>query len=141
MVDTAKIVLADSFKFYVRAQGYHWNVEGPLFLQYHELFEKIYSDVHGSIDIIAEEIRAMGVYVPGSLGRFLELSSTGEEREIVDPQTMISRLLDENNAVLNSIKNAYDAAEAASNHGFSNLMAERMSAHKKIGWMLKASSS
>ena len=42
MIETAKVVMADTFKFYIRAHGYHWNVEGPDFYQYHKLLEEIY---------------------------------------------------------------------------------------------------
>jgi len=40
---------------------------------------------------------------------------------------------------LRVLKMIYDLAEAAGEHGFSNFLAERMDAHRKHGWMLKAS--
>lgn len=138
MIDTAKTVMADTFKFYLRAHNYHWNVEGPNFPQYHELFSKIYEDAFDAVDVIAEHIRAMGVYVPGSLGRFAELSSLEDEREQPDARSMIGRLMRDNEIVLHNIERAYDAAEAAGDHGWSNFLAERQSAHKKHGWMLRA---
>ena len=138
MIETAKVVLADTFKFYLRAQNYHWNVDGPDFAQYHELFKNIYDEVFAAMDVIAEEIRAMGSFVPGSCGRFSELSSLDDEREQPDALTMIYRLSQDNDIIKRNIKIAYDAAEAAGNHGFSNLMAERQSAHGKHGWMLRA---
>jgi starvation-inducible DNA-binding protein len=138
MIDSAKVVLADTFKFYLRAHNYHWNVEGPDFSQYHELFAKIYEEVYASLDGIAEEIRAMGSHVPGSVGRFSELSTLNDEREQPDAATMLYRLLEDNSSVLNSIIKAYKAAEAAGNYGFSDLMAQRQSAHAKHGWMLRA---
>ena len=139
MIEKAKIVMADTFKFYLKAQNYHWNVQGIHFLQFHDLFGKIYEEVFGSIDTIAEEIRAMGTQVPGSFGRFNELSRIEDEREELDVTTMLRRLYHDNLTVLDNLKVAYDASEAAGNHGFSNLMAERMSAHRKHGWMLRAS--
>jgi starvation-inducible DNA-binding protein len=138
MIISAKVVMADTFKFYLRAHGYHWNVEGPDFLQYHELFEKIYTEVFGSLDTIAEEIRGMGVHVPASFGRFNELSGLTEEREQPKALDMVQRLLLENDRILMDIQTAYKEAEAAGNFGFSNLMAERQSAHHKHAWMLRA---
>jgi starvation-inducible DNA-binding protein len=81
----------------------------------------------------------MGAYVPGSCGRFSELSDLEDEREMPDAKTMILRLYKDNERLLQNLMPAYHAAEAAMNHGFSNLLAERMSAHKKHGWMLRAS--
>jgi starvation-inducible DNA-binding protein len=138
MIDTAKVVMADTFKFYLLAHNYHWNVEGPDFKQYHQLFSDIYEEVFEALDTIAEEIRAMGSHVPGSIGRFQELSRLDDEREQPDALTMVYRLSQQNELILRSIQEAYVEAEAAGNHGFSNLMAERQSAHKKHGWMLKA---
>ena len=139
MIDTAKVVMADTFKFYLRAHNYHWNVEGPDFSQYHQLFSGIYNEAWTALDTIAEEIRAMGAYVPGSCGRFSELSDLQDEREIPNAREMIERLLKDNEQLIKNLMPAYHAAEEAMNHGFSNLLAERMSAHKKHGWMLKAS--
>ena len=139
MIDTAKTVMADTFKLYLRAHNYHWNVEGPDFKQYHQLFGDIYSEVWEALDTIAEEIRAMGSYVPGSCGRFSELSELDDEREVPSAREMIERLYRDNQRLLANLMPAYHAAEEAMNHGFSNLIAERMSAHKKHAWMLKAS--
>jgi starvation-inducible DNA-binding protein len=138
MIETAKVVMADTFKFYLRAHNYHWNVEGPDFSQYHLLFGEIYEEVFEALDVIAEEIRAMGSFVPGSIGRFAELSHMEDEREQPDAMTMIYRLAQDNEMIKISIKKAYEAAEAAGNHGFSNLMADRQTAHGKHGWKLKA---
>jgi starvation-inducible DNA-binding protein len=138
MIETAKVVLADTFKFYLKAHNYHWNVEGQDFLQYHELFQKIYEETWEAVDDIAEQIRTMDHYVPGSFGRYNELSTLQDEREVPDSRTMIARLIMDNETVIKSIMQAYAEAEAAGNHGFSNLMAERQTAHRKHGWMLKS---
>jgi len=138
MIETAKVVMADAFKFYLRAHNYHWNVEGNDFYQYHTLLEKIYTEVFESVDTIAEHIRSMGSFVPGSLGRFAELSKLTDERDQSDALTMLYRLSQDNEVVLYNIKVAYDAAEAAGNHGWSNFLAERQAAHMKHGWMLRS---
>jgi starvation-inducible DNA-binding protein len=141
MIETAKVVMADEFKFYLRAHNYHWNVEGNDFYQYHTLLEKIYTEVFEAVDTIAEHIRAMGSFVPGSLGRFAELSKLTDERDQSDALTMLYRLSQDNEVVLYNIKIAYDAAEAAGNHGWSNFLAERQAAHMKHGWMLRSTLS
>jgi len=65
LVQAMKKSLADTFAFYLKAQGFHWNVEGPNFPQYHALFDTIYNEVYGSIDQFAEEIRSLDAYAQG----------------------------------------------------------------------------
>ena len=87
-----KIVLANHYAFSLKAQNFHWNVEGPDFLQYHTLFEKIYNEVYASVDIIAEEVRSIGFYTPGSFRRYLELSQIEDQIEIPNSRSMIEKL-------------------------------------------------
>jgi starvation-inducible DNA-binding protein len=138
LVQAMKKSLADTFAFYLKAQGFHWNVEGPNFPQYHALFDTIYNEVYGSIDRFAEEIRAMDAYAPASFARFSELTSLQDEIQILNAQGMLAKLLADNDVVLASLEQAYELAEVAHNHGLSNFLAERQDAHKKHAWMLKA---
>ena len=137
-IDTAKVVLADSYKFTLLAQNYHWNVEGPFFSQLHELFGNIYEEVQGSVDRTAEHIRAMDSYTPASFKRFNELSTIGDEVSQIDDKAMLARLALANEAVLASIITCFDAANAENNQGLANFMAERQEAHRKHGWMLRS---
>lgn len=138
LVQAMKKALADTFAFYLKAQGFHWNVEGPNFPQYHALFNTIYNEVYGSIDQFAEEIRAMDAYAPASFARFSELTSLEDEIQILNAQGMLAKLLADNDVVLSSLEQAYELAEVAHNHGLSNFLAERQDAHKKHAWQLKA---
>jgi starvation-inducible DNA-binding protein len=138
LVQAMKKSLADTFAFYLKAQGFHWNVEGPNFPQYHALFDTIYNEVYGSIDRFAEEIRAMDAYAPASFARFSELTSLEDEIQILNAQGMLAKLLADNEVVLASLEQAYELAEVAHNHGLSNFLAERQDAHKKHAWQLKA---
>jgi starvation-inducible DNA-binding protein len=135
-----KVALANTFLFYMKAHHFHWNVEGPLFLQLHELFEKIYSEVYGSVDQFGEEIRALGSYAPMSIGRFSELSILEEPQGVVPAQEMVTQLMADNNAILEIIAKVYELAEQNGAHGLSNFLAERQDAHKKHAWMLRATS-
>jgi starvation-inducible DNA-binding protein len=133
-----KIVLANHYAFSLKAQNFHWNVEGPDFSQYHALFGDIYEEVYGSVDTIAERVRTIGYYTPGSFRRYLELSQVEDQVEIPNARSMMEKLLADINALQSSIKVCYDLAEQNSNHGLSNLMAERQDAFAKHAWMLTA---
>jgi len=135
----AKVAFASEFSFYLKAHNFHWNITGPDFLEYHDLFGKIYEEVYGAIDDFAEKIRSLGTFVPASLQRFSMLSQVDDETEILDQNSMLMELAQDNEKMVKLFKMVYDAAEQYGEHGFSNFLAERMDAHRKHGWMLKAS--
>ena len=134
-----KIAFADTYAFYVKAQNYHWNVEGPMFAMYHDFFGKIYEEVGGAIDQFAEEIRAQNVYAPAAFSRFSELTNIRDEVLIIKPEQMVSTLFSDNAMVLASLQRARDEADKYGENGLVNFIEERLDQHKKHAWMLKAS--
>lgn len=136
---TAKIAFASEFSFYLKAHNFHWNVEGPDFLQYHDLFGKIYEEVFDSIDPFAEQIRALDAYVPGSFSKFSMLTQLSDENNILNKTDMVDALLTDNVKILKVLKMLFDLSEAEGTNGFSDFVASRMDAHSKHGWMLRAS--
>jgi starvation-inducible DNA-binding protein len=135
----AKVAFASTFCFYLKAHNFHWNITGSNFLQYHELFGKIYEEVYESIDDFAEKIRSLDTFVPAGLERFSMLTVVDDEAEILDQDGMLMELAQDNEKMLKLLKMVYDASEDNAEHGFSNFLAERMDAHRKHGWMLKSS--
>lgn len=139
ITDPLKIAFADTYAFYVKAQNYHWNVEGPLFAMYHEFFGKIYEEVGGAIDQFAEEIRAQNAYAPGAFSRFIELTNIRDEVLIIKPEQMVATLFSDNATVLASLQRARDVADKYGENGLVNFIEERLDQHKKHAWMLRAS--
>ena len=133
-----KAALADSFMFYYKTHQSHWNVEGILFAQFHDLFGNIYQEVYASIDTLAEELRALGAYAPMSTATLRELSGIEEETIFRDARGMAAALLEDISTVLKSLEMAYHFAELEHQHGLSNFLAERQDAFKKHRWMLSA---
>ena len=130
--------LATTFAFYLKAHNFHWNVEGPFFSQYHEFFQKIYEDAFEATDGLAEHIRALNVYAPGSFKRFGELSSIQDELTVPNAAGMLNRLYDDNNAVIATLVPAQKAAEVAGAVGIANYLQDRIDIHNKHAWMLRA---
>jgi len=133
-----KQAMADSFVLYYKAHAYHWNVEGADFKQYHDLFSVIYLEIFEAIDTLAEHIRQLDDYAPASLLQLKSLSMISEDDEVVSAMSMVSRLLDANNLTLASLMMAYRAADNATELGLANFIQDRIAAHQKHGWMLKA---
>lgn len=139
VVNPLKIAFADTYAFYVKAQNYHWNVEGPMFPMYHDFFGKIYEEVGGAIDQFAEEIRAQNAYAPAAFSRFSELTIIKDEVLIIKPQMMVATLFADNAIVLSSLQAARDVADKYNQNGLVNFIEERLDQHNKHAWMLRAS--
>lgn len=135
----AKIAFASEYAFALKAQNFHWNIVGPDFLEYHDLFGKIYEEVYGIIDDFAEKIRALGTYTPASFSRFSMLTQVEDETQILSQDAMLAELLEDNDKMIKLFKVVYQTSEQYNEYGFSNFMAERIDAHAKHGWMLRAS--
>lgn len=138
LVDSLKIALADTFAFYLKAHNFHWNVTGPNFAQYHEFLGNLWEEVFSGVDLIAEGIRTVDAFAPGSFSRFKELSTIEDELKIPSALDMIKKLSDDNDKVLASLNKAYETAESAKKYGISNFLQDRITAHEKHGWMLRS---
>jgi starvation-inducible DNA-binding protein len=139
LVQITRIAFSSTFSFYVKAHSFHWNVEGRDFYEYHKLFEEIYEEVYGSIDPFAENVRKLGAYMPTSYHTLSMLTRIEDENHVPTKDQMVQELLMDSEKILIVLKKNYDAAEAAGEHGLSNFLAERMDAHKKHAWFLRAS--
>ena len=137
--DALKTTLADSVTMYFVAHGYHWNVEGADFSQYHALFADIYEDLHSAIDPLAEDIRKLGEYAPFTLSKFVDLRTVESKDVDPSPKAMAKALLTVNEGLIKSVNLALKAAIAADEQGIANFLAERDDMHKKWAWQLKAS--
>lgn len=138
LIKALKIAFATEFSFYLKAHYFHWNIEGPNFKEYHDLFGGIYEEVYGNIDDFAENIRKLNAYTPGSYTRLSMLTQINDEMEIPAAEQMIAELLSDSEKAVKIFKMVYDIAEENGEHGLSNFLAERMDAHKKHSWMLRA---
>lgn len=139
LINTIKIALADHYSLYFKAQGYHWNVEGDDFEQYHALFAKVYDDAIDAVDDMAENIRKLGAFAPFKMSRFLELATVSETEVGSDPASMCMDLLAALEPAITSNLAAYRAAEAAGEVGISNFHQDRDSMLKKWRWQLRSS--
>lgn len=136
--EVMKKVLADTFAMYLKTHNYHWNVEGPLFSQYHSFFGTLYEELHDAVDPIAEEIRAMDVYAPGSFTRFMELTDIEDETIIPDSREMVRRLSLDNDKVLQSLNVAFKLATNFDKQGLADFLAGRIDVHNKHAWMFRS---
>jgi starvation-inducible DNA-binding protein len=130
-------VLADTFGMYFKAHAYHWNVVGPDFSQYHDFFGKLYEELFGAVDTIAEHIRAIDGMAPNNLSMLTNETSLSDTNP-TKAMDMFNDLLMANNLVLVSLMRAYQLADDADELGLANFLQDRIDVHQKHSWMIKA---
>jgi len=133
-----KKVLADTFALYLKAHNYHWNVEGQNFPQYHKFFGNLYEELHGAVDPIAEEIRALDAYAPGSFTRYMELTEIEDDTTVPTDIEMARRLMVDNERVIATLNVAFKLADTMDKQGLADFIAGRLDVHNKHAWMLRS---
>ena len=131
-----KVALANTFAFYLKAHNFHWNTEGPNFPQYHKFLDDLYNEVWLAVDAVAEHIRALDMYAPGSFQRYSELSTIKDQTMVPRAELMFEELLHDNQLVIESLEQAYQLADG--HLGLQNFLQDRMDRHEKHGWMIRS---
>lgn len=135
----AKMVLADTFVMYFKAHTYHWNVEGDNFGEMHEFFGDLYEELHGAVDTIAEEIRALDEYAPISLMELYNYKHIAEDAaKPANAKAMLLNTGVSNQQVIESLNKLFQVATAANEQGLADFAAGRLDVHKKHGWMIRS---
>ena len=132
--------LADTYALYGKTHGYHWNVVGPQFSQLHELFSQQYTEMWTALDELAERIRALGEYAPQGFGAIANLSGINGGDPSFDAQAMVEDLLQGQEVTITTLREALAAAVVASDPVTEGLLTDRLAAHEKQAWMLRATS-
>jgi starvation-inducible DNA-binding protein len=138
LVNLLKTLLASTYAYSIKAQFMHWNVEGADFYQMHKFFQKIYEDAYGAVDTIAEEIRTLNEYAPGSLERFQELSQIMGQTKVPRTELMLQELLADSNVLIGLLTQCFDAATAENHQDIANFIAERLASHNKYKWQIQS---
>jgi starvation-inducible DNA-binding protein len=136
--DALKQFLATTYAYTIKAQFFHWSVEGPDFGQLHKFFQKIYEDAYGAIDSIGEYIRTEDEYAPGSFERFLELSVITGQTMVPRARLMLEELLADTETMKDLSKSLFDAATQAGREDIADFAANRQGAHGKYAWQIKS---
>ncbi len=131
-------VLADTYLVYLKTHNFHWNVEGARFRALHEMFEEQYQDLWNSIDDIAERIRALGEYAPGTYAKFRKFGSISETEGIPSGDEMLRVLIADNEAVANTIRGALSLSQSAGDEVTAGMLTDRLTYHEKQLWMMKS---
>lgn len=132
-------LLADTYAVYLKTHGYHWNVRGPNFASLHGLFMAQYTEMWTAIDDVAERIRALGALAPQGYRTFSNLSGIQDGDAEQDAEAMMAELVTDHEALIRTARDILPAAQAAGDEVTVSLISDRLTAHEKHAWMLRAS--
>ena len=131
-------LLADSYTLYMMTHNFHWNVTGPMFNTLHTMFITQYTEEWTALDAIAERMRSLGHYAPGTYREFAKLSSIPEPTKVPSATEMIQLLVEGNEAVAKTARAAFKQADAANDQPTADLLTQRLDIHEKNAWMLRS---
>ena len=132
--------MAEAYVLYHTIHGFHWNLKGPDFYEYHKFYDELVDDIYESIDPIAENIVKLGGVAPFVMSE-LASSSSIEQVGLIseDPIELARKFLEMNTQYIDNIKKAFIIANGSNEQGVANFIAERIDQHQKWNWFLKAS--
>lgn len=134
-----KRLLGETYALYIKTHGYHWNVTGPRFQSLHDMFMTQYTELWMALDEIAERIRALGEFAPGSSSEMMEPASIPADNGVPDAEAMIANLARGHEAVARAARDGINAATNAGDDVTADLMTQRATIADKTAWMLRSS--
>ena len=139
LIKSMNVCLANTFVFYFKTHGFHWNVEGINFPSYHGFFGDLYEDLYGAVDPMAEEIRALDVYAPSGLNELYRHATISDStiKGTAVPE-MVGEALRDNTTLLADLTKAFAIATRENKQGLADFIAGRIDTHKKHEWMLRS---
>jgi starvation-inducible DNA-binding protein len=132
-------LLADTYAVYLKTHGYHWNVRGPSFASLHALFMQQYTEMWTAIDEVAERIKALGATAPQGYRTFSNLSGIRDGDPEQDAEGMLAELVKDHETLIATARAVLPASQGAGDEVTTGLIADRLTAHEKHAWMLRAS--
>lgn len=133
-------VMADTYTLYLKTHQYHWNVTGIHFPTLHQLFEEHYTDMWHAVDGVAERIRTLGHYAPGTFRELSDAATVAEDLpgQVPDSDTMVANLVQGHETVAATVRRVLKRAAKADDHGTVDLLTGRLRFHEKTAWILRS---
>ncbi|RZA03740.1 MAG: DNA starvation/stationary phase protection protein [Proteobacteria bacterium] len=131
-------LLADTYTLYLKTHNFHWNVTGPQFQTLHLMFEGHYTELAEAVDVIAERIRSLGHFAPGSYSEFAKLTTVKEADGTPSATEMVKQLVEGHETVIRTARELIPTTDKAHDEATADLLTQRMQTHEKTAWMLRA---
>ncbi len=131
--------LANTIDLKTQAKQAHWNVKGANFLQLHELFDQIASQLDGYADTIAERITALGGVALGTARTAVAVSAIAEfPADITDGKDCVVALADRMAVYAKMMRQNIDKTAELGDAGTADLFTGISREVDKALWFLEA---
>lgn len=134
------VMLSSNFALYHKTHCAHFNVTGMFFQPLHKLFKDQYEDLWEAHDEYGENMRTLDAFVPCGLAECSRYSVIDDRMPVVSAGDMVRRLLLDHERMIALLNRVFKLAEAEGRQDHMDFIAQRLEAHGKMRWMLKASS-
>lgn len=132
-------LLADEQILYAKTRNYHWNVEGPNFMEMHKFYEGIYGDLELVIDEVAERIRKIGHYAQGRLQDFLKQAHLLEGEYTNDQNEQLKNLLEDHQTVIRNLRGYITEFEDKHKDvGSADFVTGLLQKHEQWAWFIRS---
>lgn len=130
-------LLADIFALYIKTKNFHWHMVGPHFRDYHLLLDEQSDQIFAMTDPVAERVRKIGGTTIRSIGHIAKLQNIADnDKQNVNPEEMLSELLDDNRLVLDSMREAHAIADDAEDVATTSLLEVWIDETERRAWFL-----
>lgn len=139
LAENLACVLASAYTLQLKLHGFHWNVKGKDFTEFHGFFGMLQDDIYGMVDATAENILKLGFDAPASLSEMLMHTCIEDGSvHVGEPIDMTLQFLAANESMIEAINRAFQLATAIGEQGIADFLAARDDAHKKWSWQARA---
>jgi starvation-inducible DNA-binding protein len=130
-------LLADVFALYIKTKNFHWHMSGPHFRDYHLLLDDHGDQIFAMTDDIAERVRKIGGATIRSIGHVARLQRLSDnDADYVDAPDMLAELLDDNRALLASMREAHDLCDEEKDVATASLLENWIDQTERRIWFL-----
>ena len=139
MISLLNQQLADVFDLFSQLKQAHWNVKGAQFIQLHELFDDLASELDGFADTIAERANALGGMAMGTVRMSSAASRLPEyPLDVFDSMPTVEALANRYASLAATTRAAIDTAAEHGDADTSDLFTEVSRGLDKALWFLEA---
>ncbi|MBV8731542.1 MAG: DNA starvation/stationary phase protection protein [Acidobacteriia bacterium] len=130
-------LLADVFALYIKTKNFHWHMSGPHFRDYHLVLDEQGDQLFAMTDDIAERARKIGGTTIRSVGHIARVKRiVDNDAEYVTPKDMLSELLEDNKALILSMRSAHNLCDEDGDVGTASLLENWIDETQRRAWFL-----
>lgn len=130
-------ILADSYALYLKTKNFHWHVSGPHFRDYHLMLDEQAAAILATTDDIAERVRKTGGTTLRSIGDIARHQTISDnDEDYVSAADMLTELRQDNLALVETLRAAKEAAEAAGDNATDGLLDDWTDQAEERAWFL-----